>query len=137
MRLSATARFTPRNGLGQFIPNVITPGVIASVTAAGNTMRDTAKGYAPVLTGDLRDSIESEVTIGDKSATARVTVGVPYAAYPEFGTGRRGAASPDAGAGPYNPNWPGMAPTPYMRPAMEEMRQLVVDIFRSNISIGM
>lgn len=100
-------------------------------------MRDTAKGYAPVLTGDLLDSIESEVTIGDKSATARVTVGVPYGPYVEYGTGRRGAASAQAGPYPYNPNWPGQTPQPYMRPAMDEMRQLVVDIFRSNVSIGM
>lgn len=39
----------------------------------------------------------------------------PHAAYVEFGTGRRGAAS---GAGSdYDEGWPGMAAQPYMYPA--------------------
>ena len=35
-----------------------------------------------------------------------VEANAPYAAYVEYGTGQRGAASAGAGAGPYSPNWP-------------------------------
>lgn len=137
MAISARVVFTPRNNAGQFIQTVVTPGVIASVTAASQQLAQTAQGYAPVDTGDLRDSIQANVTETGKTVVGTVTAGMFYAAYVEFGTGRRGSASPGAGAGPYNLSWPGMVAQPYLRPAMDEMRGLVLDLFRSNISIGM
>lgn len=137
MPLSARAQFTPRSSLGQFISTVISPGVLASVQASADLIRDTAKAYCPVDTGALRDSIESSSRETGKSAVGTVTVGMPYGPYVEYGTGRRGAESPDAGPGPYTLSWPGMTPQPYMRPAVDESRQPILDIFRSQISIGM
>lgn len=137
MPLSARAQFTPRNSLGQFVQVVVTPGVTASVTAATQQMQQLAQGYAPVRTGALRDSIQSKVNQTGKTVVGVVTTGVEYAAYVEFGTGRRGAESPERGAGPYKMSWPGMTPRPYLRPAQDEMRGLVLDLFRANISIGM
>ena len=137
MGISARAQFTPRSALGQFVQTVVTPGVIASVTAASQQMAQLAQGYAPVDTGALRDSIQSEVNDTGKTVVGTVTAGVRYAAYVEFGTGRRGSESPGAGPGPYKLSWPGMSAQPYLRPAMDEMRGLVLDLFRANISIGM
>ena len=133
--LSARAQFTPRNGLGQFIPTVITPGVTASVQASVDLVRDTAQRLAPVDTGALRDSITSEVDASGTTVVGRVGPHVPYAVYVEFGTGRRGAQSPDAGEGPYDPNWAGMVPQPYMRPAVDESKGSILDLFKSNISL--
>ena len=137
MGISARAVFTPRGNLGRFVAARITPGVVASVQASVNMIRDAAQGYCPVETGALRDSITASVDSGGKTVVGKVTTSLDYAPYVEWGTGQRGAESPDAGAGPYNPNWPGMSPRPYMRPAFDEARGAVLDLFRANISLSM
>ena len=87
-------------------------------------------------TGALRESITVELSEG---ATVVGTVGphVDYAAYVEFGTGIAGANSPGAGAGPYNPNWPGMPAQPYMRPAFDEVKPTILDLFSSQIATAL
>jgi HK97 gp10 family phage protein len=91
------------------------------------------KGYCPVLTGALRDSISS--TVDDSGSTVVGSVGphMDYAAYVEYGTGVRGASSAGAGPYAYNPNWPGMAAHPYVRPSLDECKPTVLDMFRSQI----
>ena len=76
----------------------------------------TAKKLAPVDEGRLRASIRAVL----KDMAAAVLTDVFYAAFQEFGTGRRGAAS---GVDPvenyvYGPS-KGIPPTPFMRPALE------------------
>jgi HK97 gp10 family phage protein len=137
MSLSARAQFTPRSDLGQFVPVHITPGVVASVEAACKLIEERAQSIAPVETGALRDSIMTSVDDSGKTVVGTVSVGVFYAAYVEYGTGIRGAESADAGPGPYSPTWPGMTPRPYMRPAFDEARGAVLDLFRSNISLSL
>jgi HK97 gp10 family phage protein len=134
MRLYAKATYTPRTTSGQFMEAVITPGARASVQAACQTIQQRAQALAPVDTGALRESIA--VSIDDTGKTVVGTVGpnVDYAAYVEFGTGKAGASSPGAGAGPYNPNWPGMPAQPYMRPAFDETKPEILDLFRGNIA---
>lgn len=129
--LSARAQFTPRNALGQFVDVVIRPGVVQSVQAAADLIRDGAKERAPVDTGALRDSIETRIDDGGKTVLGYVTVGVPYASYVEFGTGKLGDP-----AVAHNENWPGMRPQPYLRPSYDEARGAVLDLFRSNISLS-
>lgn len=137
MRLSASARFTPRNDLGQFIDVVIRPGVEASVQAACELIQQTAQSYAPVETGALRDSITVSLNDTGKTIVGTVSANVPYAGYVEYGTGRRGQDSAEAGPYPYKESWPGMTPRPFMRPALDESRGAVLDLFRANISLGM
>src|SRR5690349_10588051 len=134
MSLSARAQFTPRGDLGRFVPARITPAVEASVTAACKLIEDAAKGYAPVDTGALRDSITSTVEETDKTVVGYVSVGVPYAEYQEYGTGIRGSSGPGAGPGPYSTTWMGHVAHPFMRPAVFENRDAVLDLFRSNRS---
>lgn len=136
MGLSARAQFTPRSSTGQFIQSLVTPGVVGAVTAVAQQLLTTAQANAPVDTGELRDSGAMEVNQTAKTVVGRVSFGAPYAAYVEFGTGRRGAESADRGPGPYKESWPGMAPQPYLRPAADEMRGLILGLFAGAISIS-
>lgn len=66
----------------------------AAVMATADAIRDSAKANAPVVTGYLKDSIESNsLAIGYE---AEVTVGAEYGIYVEFGT-RFMAAEPFLG----------------------------------------
>lgn len=70
--------------------------------------RDAKKG-APVDTGNLRASIESEVHLEDADTVAGfVGTNVEYAPFVELGTSRMGAQ-------------------PFLRPAVEENRDLIED----------
>lgn len=137
MKLSAKATYRPRTTSGQFMDTVITPGARASVQAACQTIQQRAQGLAPVDTGALRDSITVEINDSGKTVIGTVGPHVDYAAYVEFGTGIAGASSPGAGAGPYNPNWPGMPAQPYMRPAFDETKPEILDMFRGQIATAL
>ncbi len=136
MGLSARAQFTPRGDLGRFVEAYITPGVVASVTAACKLIEDEAKRLCPVDTGALQASIETNVDDSGKTVVGTVGTDVDYAAYVEFGTGIRGAASAGAGEGPYSSTWAGMVAQPFMRPAVDNNRGAVLDLFRSNVSLS-
>ena len=70
-----------------------------------------APGEAPAVdTGNLKNSIRAEA-VGDGTREWSVNVGAEYGAGLEFGT-------------------PEIAPRPYMRPAAEETRQKIDDVFR-------
>ena len=135
MKLQATATWKPRNDLGRYVETIITPAVTASVKASLKLIEDSAKLKCPVDTGALRDSITSSVDDSGKTVVGQVGPNMPYAAYVEFGTGIAGAGSPGAGAGPYSPSWPGMPAQPYMRPALDENRDAVKEVFRGEISL--
>jgi len=132
--ISVSARFTPRSAAGQFVPVVISPAVLAAVKATCEELQQTAQEYCPVDTGDLRDSITVEINDSGTTITGKVGPHMPYADYVEFGTGQRGAESAGAGPGPYRADWPGMPAQPYMRPALDETRPKVLEIFKGNIS---
>lgn len=78
-----------------------------------------AKRLAPVDTGRLRASIHKEL----RGLTAEVIASTDYAAFQEFGTGRRGAQSGvETPSGyDYGPSR-GVSAQPYMRPALERHR---------------
>lgn len=126
MDIRATATFTPRNDLGQFIATRIMPGVVDATTDAGLVVLLEAQALCPVDTGALRDSGRVEVTQTDRTAIANVVFDEPYAAYVEFGTGIRGAASAGAGPYPYDPEWPGMRAQPFLRPALDNSRDEMI-----------
>jgi HK97 gp10 family phage protein len=129
MDIRATATFTPRNDLGQFIASRIMPGVVDATIDAGLVVLLEAQELCPVDTGRLRASGHVEVTQTDKTAIANVIFDAPYAAYVEFGTGRRGAASSGAGPYPYDPNWPGMRAQAFLRPALDGAKDEMIGEF--------
>lgn len=135
--IRATATFRPRSSAGQFVAAVITPAVLASVQAGAGVIQQAAQGYCPVDTGALRDSITIETSEGESTASARVGPHMPYADFVEYGTGVRGAGSPGAGKGPYSSTWPGMVAQPYMRPAFDENKEPIKDLFRSNLATSL
>ncbi len=128
MGLSARAQFKPRGDLGQFVKASVAPAVKASVQASCELIETAAKGYAPVDTGALRESIHT--TIDDSGATVvgTVSVGVPYGSYVEFGTGRKGDADVP------HTDKPGMAASPYLRPAYDESKGAIKDLFANQIA---
>jgi len=131
--ISAHAQFTPRNDLGQFVQAKVVPAVIASVQASVNVIQQSAQIYCPVDTGALRDSITTEVKESGSTVVGNVGPHVDYADYVEYGTGRLGdPAAPYA----HVETWPGMKPQPYMRPALDENKGSILDLFKSNISTG-
>lgn len=82
---------------------------LAAALRAGALVIETpAKAKAPVLTGNLRRSIHTEVSTGGEKAEARVGTNVEYATVVEFGTSNR-------------------PPKPYLRPAYDENRGKALD----------
>lgn len=60
----------------------------ALIVATARNVEGAAKANAPVLTGNLRNSIE---TMPGEDLSARVNVGAYYGIYVEYGTSRMGA----------------------------------------------
>jgi HK97 gp10 family phage protein len=99
---------------------------------AGAFVEGEAKLRAPVDTNRLRDSINYQVT-GDR---AIVGTNVDYAPHVEYGT------SPHAINSPVfirNVGWryigehPGTRAQPFLRPAIDENRRKLMDLFRDSI----
>jgi HK97 gp10 family phage protein len=129
--LKVTAQFAPRSLTGQFVKVVMVPRAVDAVQESLELIQTTAQDYCPVDTGDLQASITiDEPVAGDASVTGSVAPHMPYASYPEYGTGDRG--DPTA---PYAhvAGWPGQAAQPYMRPALDEGRGKVKDVFLRNL----
>ena len=93
-----------------------------------------AQAIVPVDTGDLLRSGSTSVEWTGKVVTGYVEFGQPYAAYVEFGTGRRGQGSAGAGPYAYDQNWAGMVAQPYLRPALDTARPAVLSAFQEALS---
>jgi len=79
------------------------------------------EGSGPRRGKRLKSSFSSFIEEEGERITGVARVENPHAAFVEFGTGRRGAAT--GAGGSYDPDWPGMAAQPYMQPAADEMRE--------------
>ena len=134
--ISATAIFRPRSDLGRFVETHVTPAVKMAVEESCEMIETRAKELCPVDTGALQASITTEIEELPSTIRGTVSPHMHYAAYVEYGTGQRGAASAGAGAGPYSESWPGMAASPYMRPAMDSSREKIVNIFAHDLSLA-
>ena len=118
--ISASTTFTA----GAVTQESLLGALARGVGRAALLVRDTAKSYVPVDTGELQDSIEAQEPVLDgATASAAVTAGTDHAFFVEYGTGIRGAASAGAGDGPYSATWQGMPAQPYMRPALDTTRE--------------
>lgn len=136
MKLSASSSFNAGDVSG-FVRSLAS-GAVQGVQAVAEQMVETEQAYAPVDTGALRDSIQASVTV-DEPERFEMVVGpsVDYSAYVEYGTGRRGAASPDAGPYAYDPEWAGMVPHPYVRPALDEVGPTASDTISASIKTAL
>ncbi len=105
-----------------------------SVEQSAEIVLEEAEAIVAVDTGELRESGHVEIEVKGAEATSYVVFDAEHAAFVEYGTGQRGAASPGAGEGPYDPNWPGMVSQPYLRPALDTARPAIVEIFKDTYS---
>lgn len=135
--VTATAIFRPRSDLGRFVEANVTPGVRAGVEQICAFIEAREKELAAVDTGEMRDSIRTEIEETGKTIVGRVGPHTDHDIFVEYGTGIRGAASAGAGEGPYNPNWMGMPAQPFCRPALDEARTKAVDIMAHNVGMGL
>lgn len=134
--ITATSIFRPRSDLGQFVTANVTPAVRMAVQESCDMVEARAKELCPVDTGALQASITTEVDESGKTIIGCVAPHTDYAAYVEYGTGIRGAASPGAGEGPYSSTWAGMVAQPYMRPALDESKPKIAEIFTNDVGLA-
>lgn len=119
--IKATATYTPRGNVGQFIAKVAQANREA-LRDVGAIVLLEAQAIVPVDTGELRDSGKVEVRETAKGAVADVIFAAGHASYIEYGTGIAGSISAGAGPVPYSPTWAGMPARPYLRPALDQVR---------------
>lgn len=131
MSFGVTSKFVPGN-LGGLIVR-LRGALKRGVSEVGTNVEMSAKIFCPVDTGTLRRSIQTEVVEDGPKISAFIGPQVDYGPYVEFGTGERGASSPEAGPGPYRSDWAGMTPQPYMRPALEEHSRTAPEVIADEI----
>jgi HK97 gp10 family phage protein len=121
--IAATATFI-RRADSAWAVSIIKPWVKERIEAGADVVLAAADLMVPVETGALQASLRREDTVDDgKRIVSSVSANTPYAGYVEFGTGIRGASSPGAGPFSYSTTWPGMAAKPYLRPALEILKE--------------
>jgi HK97 gp10 family phage protein len=109
---------------------LVVPRLVKAVQESQLHVMFEAQAIVPIDTGELQSSIGTgPVELVGNTVSGTVEATAPYAAYVEFGTGQRGAASAGAGAGPYSPTWPGMPAQPYLRPALDTARPAILGAF--------
>lgn len=125
----STSRFVPGDTRG--VVNRISSKLVAAAERAQTIVKQEAEAIVPVDTGELALSIQAlpVVDTGER-IIAEVVATAPHAAYVEFGTGQRGAASAGAGPYDYNMDWPGMEASPFMRPALDIARERIFEEFK-------
>ena len=137
MNLTSFAQWVPRDDVGRFIQAKVDAATEAGVVDWASRVFETSQELVAVDTGDLKASGHVEVTQVGKQVFAAVEYTSDHAAFVEFGTGQRGAASPGAGDVPYNPSWPGMAAQPYLRPAYDLHRNEAEGVVGETIAVAL
>lgn len=132
INLSARVQWQPRNDLGQWVAQRVTPGAVAGATAWANAVLERAQEIVAVRSGELRDSGKVAVSVTERRVVARVVFASDHAGFVEFGTGRRGSAG--GGGQGYNTEWPGMPSQPYLRPARDEIGPQGKDFVKREVS---
>lgn len=135
--LKARVQWAPRSSAGQFVSARVGPAALKATEAITRQIYDRSQQLVPVDTGALKASGHMAVTETGQTVVGHVAYDSAHASYVEYGTGIRGASSPMAGPFPYSPNWPGMAPSPYLRPATDEARADVMAHYRSNLTAAL
>ena len=101
-----------------------------------------AKQKAPKDTGALRRSITSEVIAGNTEVEGSVFTPLEYAPYVEYGTGLFAEQSGRSKPWRYEDeegNWhttKGQHPQPFMRPALNENREKIVELIKEGLLDG-
>ena len=132
VNLRATSSF--RAGDFARLEQLLVPRLLDGIRAATMATLGAAEAIVPVDTGQLQESGSTGVEWQGRAVVGFVQFTAPWAAFVEFGTGARGAASPGAGPYEYTMSWPGMRAQPYLRPALDSSRGDVLDAIRSALA---
>jgi hypothetical protein len=134
MNLRASSTF--KAGSFAALESLLVPKLVNGAAAAAQAVLEISQGLVPVRTGELKASGGTSVEWTGKTVTGYVVYTSPHAAYNEFGTGRRGEESGHGAPGiSYDPNWPGMTGSPYIRPAMDIGRSQVITAFQTALGV--
>ena len=95
-----------------------------SLRDGGKMVQGTAKANCAVDTGQLRNSI----TTIEAEHSVLIGTNVEHGVYVEFGTGQRGDPSVA-----HRQDWAGMAPQPFLGPALESNRKRIITRFTGNL----
>ncbi|MBU5677908.1 HK97 gp10 family phage protein [Alkaliphilus sp. MSJ-5] len=116
-----------------------TKAVAKGVGLAAKKVQGDAKDLAPVDTGQLRNSISTNIEEKDNVIVGKVFTNNDHAAYVEFGTGQRGKASDIESKKEmnisYKEDWTGMAAQPFMYPAMKQNEGYIKDTIKGAIQM--
>lgn len=147
MNFSASSKFTGLN-VAAAVRTYQTANRL-SVEQSAEVVLEVAQGLVPVRGGSLRESghIEIEAAQSLTLASAEVIFDAPHAQFVEYGTGVIGEGSypydlpesgvPITGGWVYdykNQDWQGMEAQPYARPALDQSRPQIVEIFKDNFA---
>jgi hypothetical protein len=128
MNFRASSKFVPVDIAR--VQAAIVPRIVAAVTAGCAAIVGEAQIIAPVETGEYRASIHTgSVELVGNLVTGTVVADSDHAAFVEYGTGQRGAASGEPGGGPFSPTWPGMSAQAPMRRGTDLARPAIVEAF--------
>lgn len=134
MNFKATSKFSGLNM--PVIESRFAQATQLSVEQSAKIVLEEAEALVPVDTGELRESGHTLIEGTGLKTEGFVIFDADHAAYVEYGTGRRGAASAGRGDVIYDPNWPGMTAQPYLRPALDTARPAMLEVFRDNAAIA-
>lgn len=113
---------------------LIVPKLFKAAGDATAIVLEESQLLVPVDTGELKASGGTSVEWVGTRVTGYVSYSAAHAAYNEFGTGIRGAASAGAGPYPYSETWPGMAAQPFLRPAVDVKHEAIFDAYRAALA---
>ena len=140
MNIRATADFRP-GSIAAILEQIIPRAVTATTNATAIVAAD-AESLCPRDSGELADSIGTEVELIGQRVDGSVFASAPYAAFVEYGTGLRGASAPHGplptegvpytGSWVYDfrrQNWRGMPAQPFLRPALDMNQSKIMSAF--------
>ena len=110
------------------IPNALDDAMTVWLPKALETVRAAQVGLATVASGELKTSIHSQLLPAGRVAAGKTYTNVEHAVYNEFGTGERGAASPNDNPNvspSHTPGWPGMSAQPFMYPGYKQAEKKI------------
>jgi len=126
-------------------PELLKEALDRSAVYAVELIRDQARVYVPVDTGDLKESIQTKKIVGGYS----VGPDTPYDIYVEFGTGMQSQISPPHYIYPIRAkflSWigkdgkrifarrtKGAKAQPYLRPALDASRKYIADFLKTTV----
>ena len=136
--MNLRAQSTFRAGSFANLEALLVPRLLTGARNAAQAVFVVSQGLVHVDTGELKASGVQPCPVEwtGTRVTGYVTYTAAHAAFNEFGTGRRGAASGQwAGPYPYKESWPGMAAIPFIRPAMDIARGQIITAFQEALGV--